>query len=673
MDIHQGEKGMNVNGKGFLWLSPLAVALAACGGDHDDRSLVTASDSATGNQLLVMHNGSSNAGQVDVLDGSLYVEQTFSADGNEGIALDLLGNLYVANDRGGAPSSLQTLHRVIERSNNAAAVPALDRDFPADGSITLKGIAIAHKAGLVMAANVGGNSVEVFGSAVGENAVPLASTALAGNVWDLAYDEASDRLFLAMTNGTVEVIDNYVAGGFMATPSRTITPDAAGPVSNIHGIAYQADSDTLVITDVGDAAVADDGRLYVIGNASTANGTVTPSRSLAGPATMMGNPVDLVLEGNKAYIAEKSNDAVLVYNNIVSGSSGDVAPDDVVESIKPESLALVVEQDVLADLSDIDETGTDFTGVAVTSNAPALPGDPDVVVLDLDLGAMQRGFSTGLDRESLAFNQLGDAYVTYDTGLAVINRLAIGRDGEMFSDSRDRVIEGASTGLSSPKGFDVADQQGWVLVTDNGSPAVRVFGAQAGGDVPPLFSTTLSVAPWDLDYDPSEDRLYVALTDGTVAVFDDYSTRRGSAGADRVITPAEGGVAFTAPTNLHGIVHVADTDQLILSDVGSGSNPTDGKLYVLDAASTADGVTDVSVRIDDEDNNAVGATQLGNPVDIAFDGEHLYVAEKSQGMVLRFDNILDSAGGDVAPSLSWMQSAPESVSLISEELARSPE
>ncbi|PNE03739.1 NHL repeat containing protein [Alcanivorax sp. MD8A] len=666
---------MNANGKGFLWLSPLAmaVALAACGSDDNDRGRITLPGEQPGNQLLVMHNGSSNAGQVDLLDGRLNVIQTFNADANEGIALDLLGNLYAANDSGGAPSRLQALHKVVERSDNASAVSTLDRSLPAAGSMTLKGIAIAHEAGLVMAANLGGNSIEVFGTAAGENAVPLASTPLAGNAWDLVYDEPSDRLFLAMTNGTVVVVDDYVAGGFMATPSRTLTPDTAGTVSNIHGIAYQADTDTLVITDVADAAVADDGRLYVIGNASTANGTVTPSRSLFGPATMMGNPVDLVLDGDKAYIAEKSNDAVLVYNNVVSGNSGDVAPDNVVDSTKPESLVLVVNQPVLADLSDIDESGTGFTGVAVTSNAPASPSDPDVVVLDLDLGAMQRGFTTGLDRESLGFNQMGDAYITYDTGLAVINRLATGRDGEMFAASRDRLIEGANTGLSSPKGFDVADQQGWVLVTDNGDPAVRVYGAQAGGDVAPLFSTSLSVAPWDLDYDPDEDRLYVALTDGSVAVFDEYSTRRGSAGADRVITPAEGGVAFAAPTNLHGIVHVAETDQLILSDVGSGANPTDGKLYVLGNASGADGLTEVSVRIDDGDNNAVGATQLGNPVDIAFDGEHLYVAEKSQGMVLRFDNILSSTGGDVAPSLTWMQSAPESVSLISDDLGRSPE
>jgi len=165
----------------------------------------------------------------------------------------------------------------------------------------------------------------------------------------------------------------------------------------------------------------------------------------------------------------------------------------------------------------------------------------------------------------------------------------------------------------------------------------------------------------------------VALTDGTVAVYDDLSTDRGAGGADRTIVPGEGGNAFAAPTNLHGIVHVADGDKLILSDVGSGANPTDGKLYVLDNASSADGITNVAVRIDDEDNNAVGNTMLGNPVDIAFDGANLYVAEKSQGMVLRFDNILSSAGGDVSPDEAIAQAAPESVVLIADYLGRAPE
>ena len=206
---------MNVNGKGLLWLSPLAVAitLAACGGNNSDRSRINVPGVAQGPSLLVMHNGGANAGQIDRLDARLEVQGTFNADANEGIALDLLGNLYAANDSAGAPSTLQVLHQLAERTDGSAAVPTLDRSVAAPGSMTLKGIAIAHEAGLVMAANIGGNSVEVFGTAAGASATPLASTSLSGNTWDLAYDEAADRLFLAMTNGTVMVVDDYVAGG----------------------------------------------------------------------------------------------------------------------------------------------------------------------------------------------------------------------------------------------------------------------------------------------------------------------------------------------------------------------------------------------------------------------------------------------------------------------------
>ncbi len=66
------------------------------------------------------------------------------------------------------------------------------------------------------------------------------------------------------------------------------------------------------------------------------------------------------------------------------------------------------------------------------------------------------------------------------------------------------------------------------------------------------------------------------------------------------------------------------------------------------------------------------STNLGNPVDIAFDGEHLYVAEKSNDLILRFDDIAASAGGDVAPSQSIMRVKPESVSLIPSYLSRTP-
>ncbi|KGD66268.1 NHL repeat containing protein [Alcanivorax nanhaiticus] len=662
------------------WITGLtmgtALTLAGCGGNgssNSNRQVVPAS--ARSAPLLVMHNGSDNKGQIDRLGPNLAVEATFQSNANEGMVLDLLGNLYAASDISASPSQFQVVHRTSSRPDEATSNLGLDREVDAPGSANLKGVAIAHQAGLIFAANVGGNSIEVYGTAAGEEATPLASTSLPGNAWDLVYNETLDRAFLAMTNGTILVIDNYVAGDFSAMAARTITPGDGMAVSNIHGIAYRADIDTLVVTDVADPGVADDGKIFVISSASTAEGMVTPDRTIAGPSTLLGNPVDLILEGNRAFIAEKSNDAILVYNNIFAGESGDIAPSRVVDSVKPEALIRDATVPLGDDVSDIDDTRISIEGVLVTSNPP-LMGQPDVVVLDTDLSMVTRSFTVGGSLESVSVNQLGDVYLTADNAMtpsegsmAVINRLGVARDGEMFSLSRDRMLSGENTGLVSPKGFDIADGLGLVLVTDNGDPAVKVFGAQAGGNVAPLYKTTLSVAPWDLDYDPDSDTLYVALVNGTVAVFEDYSVDRGTGGPDRTITPTIGGMPITAPTNLHGIVYVADRNALIVSDVGSGANGTDGKLYVIERADRADGNTPVAISIDDGNNDAVGNTQLGNPVDIAWDGSSLYVAEKSQKQVLRFDNLFDSEGGDVAPDASFAQNNPESVVLLPDYLA----
>ncbi len=61
---------------------------------------------------------------------------------------------------------------------------------------------------------------------------------------------------------------------------------------------------------------------------------------VSGPATMLGNPVDVLLIDGDAIVAEKSNNAIRVFNGI-SGRSGDVMPDCQIEFTKPDSLAEV--------------------------------------------------------------------------------------------------------------------------------------------------------------------------------------------------------------------------------------------------------------------------------------------------------------------------------------------
>jgi len=130
------------------------------------------------------------------------------------------------------------------------------------------------------------------------------------------------------------------------------------------------------------------------------------------------------------------------------------------------------------------------------------------------------------------------------------------------------------------------------------------------------------------------------------------------------VSPAEAGVDIS--DNLHGIVYVEATDTLLLSDVGAvtvGAND-DGEPFAIGGASFASGLSNVSVRIGGP------ATRLGNPVDIAFDGRNLYVAEKTFDNIHRFDDFLDHPGGNAAPDRSMAFSKPESVALIPTAIGR---
>ncbi|HRE90813.1 MAG TPA: hypothetical protein PK095_16930, partial [Myxococcota bacterium] len=73
------------------------------------------------------------------------------------------------------------------------------------------GIAIAHRAGLIIVANLGTSALSILSTAAGPDAPPVATTPLAANAWDVEYDEARDRLFVALVNGDLAVFDDYLA------------------------------------------------------------------------------------------------------------------------------------------------------------------------------------------------------------------------------------------------------------------------------------------------------------------------------------------------------------------------------------------------------------------------------------------------------------------------------
>ena len=671
-----------------LLATAMVFALSACDGD-DGTNGIDGVDGAPGQNgapgqdgtpgfaaatFLVANNGDDNRNTVTAIDQNANALSTVTTGANEGIVFTQSGALVQAGD-----SDLPLVRSFcgFDAQSNYMMNRGHELTGAATGLVNPKGIAFAEEAGLIMVADFNGQKISVFGGQAAGDVAPIAEIMTSAKPWDLAYNEESDRLYVALTDGTLAVYDDVASSDFAPSIMRSVVPsDADGNQLsiNLHGIVYEPMSNRIVLSDVGDAAVADDGQIFVLDNVSTADGATVPTRVIGGATTQLGNPVDIILTGSDLRVAEKSNDAILVFSNIFNGESGDVAPTLSTPSVKPESLAEFTDLETMVDSSDDGITTMPIRGLSVSSN-PSTDSETtgQVAQYSAVLSSELSTFDSGMSIESAAYTASGDGVITFDNpdtstgGLIVVNRLKTMRDGMMYSDSYDHMIVGNETGLIAPKGLDISSDNGMVFVADvnETTPAVRVFSPCASGNVAPLL--TLEAAngarPWDVDYDPSTDSAYLALTNGTVAVFEEVVRKMESGqtvitGEDRLIVPASGGTAFAAPTNIHGIDYDSQSDSLVISDVGSAADATDGKLYVISGAGSADGLANVSVNI------AGPNSMLGNPVDLMLSNGHVYVAEKSNGMILRFDNILNASSGDIDPTFSMMYPAPESVQVL---------
>jgi len=404
-----------------LLAAAVVFSLSACNGDDgadgvDGVNGADGQDGAPGQDgspgfaaatFLVANNGDSNRNTVSTVDQNASVINTVSTGANEGVALSQSNTLFQAGD-----SDLPLIRSFCSFTGNSD----FDANFGHDitgaetGLVNPKGIIFAEEAGLVMAADFNGQRISVFGGQAAGNVEPIAEIMTSARPWDLAFDEDADRLFVALTDGTVAVYDDVTSSGFAPTVTRTIVPsDADGnQISiNLHGIVFEAMSNRLVVSDVGDASVADDGQLFVIENAASADGMVVPTRVVGGASTQLGNPVDIILSGSDLRVAEKSNDAILVFSNIFTGASGDVAPTLSTPSVKPESLVEFTDAMVKGDASDDGITTMPISGLSVSSN-PSAEGDTTGQVAQLSalLGSELRSFDSGMSIESASTTQI---------------------------------------------------------------------------------------------------------------------------------------------------------------------------------------------------------------------------------------------------------------------------
>lgn len=187
----------------------------------------------------------------------------------------------------------------------------------------------------------------------------------------------------------------------------------------------------------------------------------------------------------------------------------------------------------------------------------------------------------------------------------------------------------------------------------------------ASGNVAPIARVTnlgsTGRRPWDLDYEPTDDTLFVACTDGTLIRYDNFlQNAANNAGPAAVISPTHTG--GTAAVNLHGVLYDEVRDAVVLSDVGAAGSATDVQLYIINnPKSLSTGTIAVNTSITDTVN-------LGNPVDITGVNGTIYVAEKAAngGQINMYTNFFNNTGDltNVTPNTITATINPESITLM---------
>jgi hypothetical protein len=364
------------------------------------------------------------------------------------------------------------------------------------------------------------------------------------NLWGITINGST--LYTVQDNsGNLAVFEN-----FFTMPSGLITPTNIVAIEGLvrtHGLTYNADSDLMLMTDIGSAGNADDGAIVVINDFmdAIADGMVdsTEQMRIAGDSTFLGNPVDVAYDPDSMdiYVAERLNGGGRVLCFSMPDSSGNYAPDYNDMFAGASALDISSENDfnlcdrVFAGNLSLDGGAVDTT-VVVDSLADVL-----TFISDIDTGGL--GFSLSyivtdtfgniVDfpmSDTFDFNNVnpGTYYVNIFAYTGNISaQIGDPIDSVDLSDDCFDLSIGNITVTVMPdtSGFNVVGQ---FFVSSGTQPWVGVYHIYGNGDIENDSFPSVASDADGIYFDISEDILYqLNRTDNVINVYEDVNASLG--------------------------------------------------------------------------------------------------------------------------------------------------
>ncbi|MGO4918148.1 hypothetical protein [Maribacter spongiicola] len=464
-------------------------------------------------------------------------------------------------------------------------------------------------------------------------------------VWGITF-KGDDLYAVVDTTGDLAVYYDFLSKALngILRPSKRVTIEG---IVRTHGITYDGADDVMVLTDIGDAADANtDGGFHIISDFSSkfdslSDGELLPigmQVRVAGSSTLMGNPIDVAYdsETNAVYVSEIGNGKVLGFTSI--GSGGNLTPSFNKDLAMASSIQFSSDETdgIIGDSSDARATRLYVTSTA-NGNVSVYNGT----------GVLTKTIATASDAtEGIYYNAMNDALIQ-----ASRSGMALEYYGSFtaVTDLANIVADFAGGAeLASPREIAVFGNK--VVVSSNTENKFYVY-EYNGSSFSLLNTFDAGFNTWGITF---MGNTLLAVVDSTsdLAVYDNFLT---AFSADGAITPTKR-ITVDGIVRTHGIDYSEADDVLVMTDIGDAADAnTDGgfqvtqdfagKLAALDNGGT--------LSLSDQTRVAGSLTEMGNPIDVAYDHKTktVFIAEIGNGKVLAFSDALNT-NGNVAPAIS---------------------
>ena len=644
LDVLTYSTGVTANDKAFGGSFPY-LALPADGTGDCSGELVEEDNGGTGESIgkfFVSSNNSGLIGTFDIDDNNSVTFTTSNSPANDadGIYFDQ-GNeiLYQLNRDNGAVYALSNFN-----NDMASSVLGLSAAESSNGrEITVSGdrLVIAQDGS---AANGDQNRFIVLNRNADGTSFSLKSRYNVDiNLWGI---QADGETMYAIEDNTNRLA---VFKNFFAPRSGDISPTYSVSVEGLvrtHGLHYNEAQDLMLLTDVGDAGSDTDGAVVIINNWSSASSDRVISTAeqirIAGPSTLLGNPVDIGfnVDNQMIYVAERANGGGKVLAYVINAPNGDSAPNVNIDFAGASSLHLPNSED--------GQLSPDLAAVAqlfVSSNTQNQVAFIDI--LEDNCFSANSFFTYTSDADGVYYDSTTDM-------LFQVNRM----NNSLFR--MDNVVPaitasgqptyGASVGGGFTNGRELAASNGMLIVADDANDANNNTNSffkylNDGGNMTFVGKCATSINLWGIHGEG--DHLYAVVDNSNMlAEFDNFFVLGQNNPVPSRMIAVEGLV------RTHGLTYDGASDLMILTDIGDAASDSDGGFIVVENYTTAK--ADGTISSAEQIRVAGPMSEMGNPVDIGYDPttDMIFVAERANegGKVLGYRR--PTTSGDLTPIMS---------------------